>query len=166
MLKCRGSEYASGSKYVKVLEIPQFEICQGKTGFRICLNNSWICLIMPECALICLSGFCFKFTHCNPLSKGTIEFSLKVKIWFFSIVAGSIWFCFRPNIFTSKVSNLLLSLGAEGSGCYESYLTSDIPNEYTHDAFLMIYLSILLLLFFLLLVLQGVNKRFTKGVIL
>ena len=39
----------------------------------ICLNNSWISLIMPECALICLNGFCFTFIHCNPLSKGTAD---------------------------------------------------------------------------------------------
>ena len=36
----------------------------------------------------------------------------------------------------------------------ESYPTNDIPNKYIYDAFLMIYLSILLLLFFHFLVLQ------------
>ena len=38
-------------------------------------------------------------------------------------------------------------------GC-ESYATSEIPNKYIYDAFLMIYLSILSLLFFHFFVLQ------------
>ena len=48
---------------------------------------------------------------------------------------------FRLNSFTSKV------LGAERSVGLEFYPTSEIPNKYIYDAFLMIYLSILLLLF-------------------
>ena len=59
-----------------------------------------------------------------------------------------LFFVFRLNIFTSKVSNLLLPLGGEGTWSFESYPTSEIPNKYIYDAFLMIYLSILLLLFF------------------
>ena len=65
-------------------------------------------------------------------------------------------YCFRQNIFTSKISNLLLPLraeGAEGAGGRESYPTNDIPNKYIYNAFLMIYLSISLL-FFHFLVLQ------------
>ena len=79
-----------------------------------------------------------------------------------------IWFfVFRMNIFTSKVSNLLLLLGAEGAGGLESYPTSEIPNKYIYDAFLMIYFSILLLLFFVTFWhFKGVNWRFTKDVIL
>ena len=52
------------------------------------------------------------------------------------------------------MSNLLLPLEAEGVGSRESYPTNDIPNKYIYDAFLMIYLSILLLLFFHFLVPQ------------
>ena len=52
---------------------------------------------------------------------------------------GSI-FCFKLNIFTSKISNLLLPVWAEGAGGCESYPTSEIPNKYIYDAFLMIYL--------------------------
>ena len=51
---------------------------------------------------------------------------------------------------------MLLPLGvewAEETGGRESYTTSDIPYKYIYDAFLMIYLSILLF-FFHLLVLQ------------
>ena len=54
-------------------------------------------------------------------------------------------FVFRLNICKSKVLNLLIPLGAKGAGGFESYITSEIFNKY---AFLMIYLSILLLLFF------------------
>ena len=68
----QGSEYVSYFEYVRVQDIPRLWICQGYTGFWIYLNNSWICLIMPECAEICLNGFCFTFTHWNSLSKGTI----------------------------------------------------------------------------------------------
>ena len=59
-----------------------------------------------------------------------------------------LFFVFRLNICTSKVLNLLLPLGAKGAGGFESYTISEIPNKYIYDAFLMIYLSILLLLFF------------------
>ena len=78
-------------------------------------------------------------------------------IFFYSTWKYVIFFyCFRLNIFTSKISNLLLPLGveeAEGAGGRESYPTSDIPYKYIYDAFLMIYLSILML-FFHFLVLQ------------
>ena len=30
------------------MNIPEFWICQGYAGFRICLNNSWIWLNMPD----------------------------------------------------------------------------------------------------------------------
>ena len=55
-------------------------------------------------------------------------------------------YCFRLNIFTSKISNLLLPLGVEEVRSRESYPTNDIPNKYICDAFLMIYLSVLLFL--------------------
>ena len=84
---CQGSEYASGYEYVNVLNIPPFKIyirvTQGSEYAWISLKNSWICLIMPEHAGICVNmpksvwmAF-FTITHCNPLSRGTI-----VKIWF------------------------------------------------------------------------------------
>ena len=53
-------------------------------------------------------------------------------------------YCFRLNIFTSKILNLLLTLRAKGAVGRESYPINDIPNKYIYDAFLMIYLSILL----------------------
>ena len=51
----RGFEYASSFEYAGVVNIPKFWICQGYTGFRICLNNSRICLNMPDYAWICLN---------------------------------------------------------------------------------------------------------------
>ena len=41
-----------------ILNMPGFwmyQSCQGYTGFRICLNNSWICLIMSGYVWICLN---------------------------------------------------------------------------------------------------------------
>ena len=75
-------------------------------------------------------------------------------------------FCFRLNIFTTKPSSLLLSLGVErpeGAGDCESYPTSEIPNIYIYDAFLMIYLPILLMLLFYFLVLQRSESEIHKG---
>ena len=45
---------------------------------------------------------------------------------------------------------MLLPLEAKGAGDFESYTTSEIPNKCIYDVVLMIYLSILLLLFFAL----------------
>ena len=58
---------------------------------------------------------------------------------------------------------MLLPLGDEGTGGFESYPTSEIPNKYIYDAFLMIYLSILLLLFFHFLALQRSKLGIHKG---
>ena len=77
-----------------------------------------------------------------------------------------LFFVFSLNIFTIKVSNLLLPLEDEGAWVFESYPTSEIPNKYIYDGFLMIYLSILLLLFFTFWHFKGVNCRFGKAVIL
>ena len=51
----QGSEYASGFEYAKILNIPEFWICLDFTGFKICLNNSRICLIMSGYVWICLN---------------------------------------------------------------------------------------------------------------
>ena len=49
------------------------------------------------------------------------------------------FFVFILNIFTNKVSNLLLLLGAEGAGGFESQPTSEIPNKYHVFCDLFIY---------------------------
>ena len=51
---------------------------------------------------------------------------------------------------------MLLPLGVEGDGGRESYPPNDETIKYIYDAFLKIYLSILLLLFFHFLLLQTV----------
>ena len=85
---CQHSEYTGvlnmldlqayqGSKYVRVT--------QGSKRAWICLNNSWICLIMSEMSAyvkicgsmreytqICLNSFCFTFPPYNSLSNGII----------------------------------------------------------------------------------------------
>ena len=67
----QGSEYAYGFEYVRILNKPEFWKCQGYTGFRICLNNSWIFLKMPDYVWIFLNMpeyacylnvFCFTFS--------------------------------------------------------------------------------------------------------
>ena len=63
-------------------------------------------------------------------------------------------FVLRLNILKNKVLNSLLPLVAEGAWGFGSYSTSEIPNKYIYDAFLMTYLPILLLLFFHFLALQ------------
>ena len=104
---------------------------------------------------LCLNCFCFTFTRCNPLSKGTIvcflgkkKFNFFYSNWKYLIL----FFVLRLNICISKVLNLLLPLGVKGARGFESYTTSEIPSKYIYDAFLMIYLSILMLLFFYLFV--------------
>ena len=72
---------------------------------------------------------CYTFTHCNPLSKGTIDFFLEEEKFdfFYSSWKYLIFvFCFRLSIYTSKISYLLLSLGAEGSGGRESWYTQQM----------------------------------------
>ena len=147
---CQGSEYTrvlNMSGLHSVLNIPDY----------VWLNMPryiWICRNMRECAQTCLNGFCIVFPHCNPLSTWTRayfqrlhktrRFSLKendavfleTQNLIFSIAAVILFsFCFRLNVFTSKISNLLLPLGAEWVGV----VNLDIP-----------YLSLLLLVTFLL----------------
>ena len=125
-----------------VFNIPWFWICQGHTGSRICLNNSWIylnmsnylwiCLNMREYSWICLNMpgwlllYISAFPHlfCNAFSAWICDYLferlqetrgyslrkheaafLKRQNLIFSIVAGSISFvfCFRLNIFKSKI---------------------------------------------------------------
>ena len=85
-----------------------------------------ICRNMRKYAQIRLNVFCFRFSNCNRLSTCMLDylfqhvhesrsyglFSRRSKKKILPIAAG-IWFIFRfrRNIFTSKISNLLLSLG-------------------------------------------------------
>ena len=104
---CQRSDYTriiyQGCEYAKVLNMLGFwiyhrfkyvRVTQGSKYAWTCLISSWICLIIPECAYICLNRFCFTFTHCNPTSKVFMTVSLESKNLIFSTVTGSIWFCF------------------------------------------------------------------------
>ena len=125
------SEYASDFECVSVLNIPRFWIC---FWFWICQSSGYTTFLnmpelyrvlnMPEYAWLCLNrlkGFCFKFTYCNLVSKEIIDSFLLI----FSTLTGSIWFyfCFRLNIFTSMISNLLSPLWVEGAGGREFWYT-------------------------------------------
>ena len=97
----KGSEYASGFEYARILNIPNFWIYQSYTGFGICLNNSWICLNMPDYVSICLN--ISEYAELRVNEHGAIF--LKRQKLIFSVADGSISFvfCFRLNIFTSKI---------------------------------------------------------------
>ena len=115
-------------------------VTQGSKYAWICLNDSWVCPI----------AFDWHSPIVIPYLKESQTVFLESKNLLFSIVAGSIWFCFLflDGLFTIKVSNLLLPLGAERAWGFESYPITEVPNKYIYCAFFMIYLSILLLLFF------------------
>ena len=108
----------------------------------------------------------FYITHCNSLSKGTIDcFLEKQKFDFFlqQLEVLDFVYCFRLNVFTSKILNLLLPLVAEEAGGYEYSPTNVILNKYIYVDFLMIYLSILFVLFDFLVLqrsfLKAVNRQ-------
>ena len=85
----QGSECVSGSEYARVLNILGFWKWQGCTGFKMSLNNSWICLIlpghawifmnMPEYAGICVNLPTSSWITCYPLS--TLSISTKFIVW-------------------------------------------------------------------------------------
>ena len=113
-------------------------VTQGPEFAWIYLNSSWIYLNLLECPRICVNmpkfvwmAFVLYFLIVIPgllervitymkleaiVWRSTMIFTLTRQNLIFSIVAGSIWFhfCFRLNIFTTKISNLLLPLGVEG----------------------------------------------------
>ena len=47
-------EFAFGFKHARIVNISTLNMA-GYTGFRVCMNNSWICLNMLEYAWICLN---------------------------------------------------------------------------------------------------------------
>ena len=73
----QGSEYAFGFECTRILNIPEFLICQGYTGFRICRINSWIC------AWICLIMFGYVWKCLNMLEHAWICLSLPEWLLFY-----------------------------------------------------------------------------------
>ena len=107
-----------------------------------CLNNSWISLNVRRYVNGTISAwmaFVLHFSIVIPCLKEPKTVFLKRRNFSFSIVPGSIWFafCFRLNIFTQKISNLL-SLGTEDWGPWILIF----PINISMMPFLMIYLSI------------------------
>ena len=98
----------------------------------ICLNEpeyAWICLNLPEWFLFYISPFPYLFynsfstwTHgylferLQETRRNTRLFSWIDKIWFFLKQLEPFVFCFRLNIFISKISNSLLPFVVEGVG--------------------------------------------------
>ena len=133
------------SKYARVT--------QDSVSAWICLNSFWICLIMPECVKIYLNGLAFilYLLIVIPYLKEPLTVFLKSKkfdffysSWKYLIllfVLDWIFLQVRPQIccyvWWAKRPGLWILI----------YPTNDIPNKYIHDAFLMIYLCILLLFF-------------------
>ena len=111
----------------------------------IILGYAWLCLNVRK--YVWMAFVIHLFTCCNSLSINCFSES-KNLIFFYSSWNIYFVYCFRLNIFTIKISNLLLHLRAERVGGCKSYATNYIPSKHIYDYFLMIYLSILLLLFF------------------
>ena len=161
------SEYTSDFEYASVLNIAGFWIyqgcqcarvlnmllvlimsefwiyhscknCQGYTGFSeyawIIPGYAWLYLIMSKFVWIAFDLHLSIVIIC--VKEPWTVFS-KIKNLTFSIVAESIWFCFRLNIFTSKISNLLLHLGAEGDGERESWYNQ--PMIYSITILMMLF---------------------------
>ena len=127
-----------GSKYARVTQ--DFEDTWIIPGY------AWLCLNVPKSVW---RAFVFYLLIYFLIQR---SFSSKVEIcFFFYSIAGGIWFCL---LFSCKISDLSLPLGTEGAAGSESYPSNDITHKYIYDAFLMIYLSILLWLFFHFPVLQ------------
>ena len=125
---------SEGSEYVRlnrVLNMPEY-------AWLYLAEYAWICLNMPIFAWIC-PNLPEWFLLCNTLSTWTRAYVFqllhKTRFWSYgewscfpgdtnidvSIVAVILFaFCFRLDIFTNKISNLLLTLEAEGSGGCES----------------------------------------------
>ena len=61
----QGSEYASDFEYASVLNTPGLRICRDS---EYASGSKYVKVLNA-----CLHGFCFTFTHCYPLYKGTID---------------------------------------------------------------------------------------------
>ena len=82
-----------------------------------------------------------------------------------------LFFVFRLDTFKSKVSNLLLTLGAKGAVGFKSYPTSEIPSKYIYDAYNDLFTYFVAVFFVVVVVFtfchfRGSSRRSTKAVIL
>ena len=125
------------SEYTRVLNMPVFWIC------LIIPEYASICRNTHEYAEICLTGFSFTFPHCNPLStwmhgylfqrlhkirssmkKNETVFLKRQNLIFFllQLEVFDLFFCFRLNIFTRKISKLVLPLGAVAANLDQAFI--------------------------------------------
>ena len=134
-----------------VLNIPGFWIYQVSeyAGFTqdseyawIIPEYAWKCLIMLEYTWVCLNQPEGLFFHvffvipcllehvvtyfkevCSLKERKAIFLKTQNLIFFFS--SWKVWFvfCFKVNIFASKISNLLIPFRTEGTRCHESWYT-------------------------------------------
>ena len=65
-----------GSEYASVLNMPGFWICQAYTGSRICLNNTWIWLNMPDYVWIYLNMSVYTKICVSMPKSAWIDFAL------------------------------------------------------------------------------------------
>ena len=88
-------------------------------------KSAWMAFVLDLSIVIFKSAwmvFVLQFPIVIPyLKEHEVVFLIRQNSIFYGVV-GSIWFvfCFRLNIFTNKISNLLLRFEAEGGGGYES----------------------------------------------
>ena len=104
-------------------------------------------LIIPWYAWLCLNVPKFVWMDFVLHSSIVIPY-LKEPFFYCNWKYLILFFVFRLNICTSEILNLLLPLGTKGARGFEFYINSEKPSKYIYHAFLMIYLSILLLLLF------------------
>ena len=133
--------------------------------------------IIPGCVLLCLNvpkSFWMAFVSHSPIAipflKEPFNVFLESKNLIFSMVAGSIWFCFfvfRMNIFTSTVSNLLLPLGPKGPGALNLTQLMRYPINTSMMLFYDLFIYFLVVVvFFTFCHFKEINRRLTKAVIL
>ena len=139
-LNMKGFWIYEWSEYVRVIQDSEYtwivaayaKLCLNMSSYAgICLKSTWIafalhCLIVISCLLECVITYFNVYWKIDSLKKHKAVFLTRQNL-IFSIVAGIIWFnfCFRRNVFTSRISNMLLFLGAEVGGGRESWYTYD-----------------------------------------
>ena len=151
---------------------------KGSKYASICPNCSWICLFMPEYVRICQNisksswmAFVLHISIVIPwlCLKESWAVFCKTQNLIFSKITESIWFLFvcccdlGLNIFTSKISNLLLPLWTKGQGLQTGY------THYIYDAIFVVVVFIVfffVVVFFTFWCFKGLNWRLTKSVIL
>ena len=119
----------------------------------LCTKKTIAFVVFCSLIFILLVGFCLicvfvrlRFFRKKKKIINRVSIVLIISVHYISFA-----YSFRLNIFTHKISDLLLPLGTEGAWDRESCLPNDITNKYIYNALLIVYLSILLFFHFLVL---------------